>query len=261
VSTATHTVDLNADVGESSPDADDGLVPLVSTVHIACGFHAGNAETMRHVVERAVESGVAVGAHPSYPDPDGFGRRELQRPPERVAEDVVQQVGALDAMARWCGTRVVSVKAHGALYHRMATDAECAAAVADALSSVYASLSVVLPAEVGDGAVTEARAAVAAFGFATRSEGFCDRGYHRDGSLVAREEPGALIAQPDLAARQACGLTLDHSVECVEGTAITLRPDTLCIHGDTPGAPAIASAVRRALEAADVRVAAFRAGI
>jgi UPF0271 protein len=261
VTTPAHTVDLNADVGESSPGADDGLVPLVSTVHIACGVHAGDAETMRHVVERAVESGVAVGAHPSYPDREGFGRRELHRPPERIAEDVVQQVGALDAMARWCGTRVVSVKAHGALYHRIATDAECAAAVAEALSSVYASLSVVLPAEVGDGAASAAREAVAAFGFSSRSEGFCDRGYRRDGSLVARTEPGALITEPDLAARQACSLAIDHAVESVEGTSITLRPDTLCIHGDTPGAAAIAAAVRRALESADVRVAPFLAGI
>jgi UPF0271 protein len=263
VTTAGRTVDLNADVGETSPEADDGLVPLVTTVHIACGFHAGDPATMRHVVERAVEHGVSVGAHPSYPDREGFGRREMDRPVAQVAEDVLAQVGALDAMARWCGTRVVSVKAHGALYHRIATDEECAAAVADALSSVFAALSLVLPARVedGDGRGAAVSGAVAACGLAVRSEGFCDRGYHRDGSLVGRSEPGALITEPELAARQARSLALDHAVDTVDGTAIVLRPDSLCIHGDTPGAPAIAAAVRRALESSDVRLASFRTGI
>jgi UPF0271 protein len=265
VSTSGRTVDLNADVGERSPEADDPLVSLVTTVHIACGFHAGDPATMRHVVERAVESGVAVGAHPSYPDREGLGRREMDRPAARVAEDVLAQVGALDAMARWCGTRVVSVKAHGALYHRMATDEECAGAVAEALSAVFAALSLVLPAEVenGGGAVPGAavRDAVTACGLAIHAEGFCDRGYRRDGSLVGRAEPGALITEPERAARQACSLALEHTVETVEGEAIALRADTLCIHGDTPGAPAIAAAVRHALESADVRLTASRAGI
>lgn len=255
------TVDLNADVGETAPGADDGLLPLVTTVHIACGFHAGDAATMRQVTERAVESGVAVGAHPSYPDREGFGRTPMDRAPARVAEDVVHQVGALDALARWSGTRVVSVKAHGALYHRLATDAECASAVADALSAVFSSLSIVLPASVesvAHPAADQVCAAFGAHGLTPRFEGFCDRGYRRDGSLVPRSEPGALITDPEAAAHRARSLALDYMADSIDGGSIRLRADTLCVHGDTPGAPAIAAAVRRALVACDVTVAAFR---
>jgi UPF0271 protein len=166
----------------------------------------------------------------------------------------------LDAVARAGGTRIVSVKAHGALYHRMSGDAECAAAVADAVTALDGPdmPALVLPAV--DGAPTaaqaEVRAAVRARGLVAHFEAFCDRAYRADGSLLARSSPGAVITDPAEAGRRARALTLDGAVEAIDGTRLRLRPDTLCVHGDTAGAPAMARTVRTALEAAGVRVTA-----
>jgi UPF0271 protein len=222
-------VDLNADVGELEGPGHPGdgvLLGLVTTVHVACGFHAGGPDLMRRTVTAAVAAGVAVGAHPSYPDREGFGRRPMDRLPERVAEDVLYQVGALDGIARACGTTVRSVKPHGALYSRMAVDEGCARAVTVALRD---------------------------YG----GEGFCDRAYLADGTLAPRSAPDSLVVDPDEAARRAVSLAVDHRVTALDGTVLSLDCDTLCVHGDTPGAAIIATAVRRALEEAEVAVAPF----
>lgn len=250
--------DLNADVGERGPGADDGLLGVVTTVHVACGGHAGDPATMRHTVARAVEAGVAVGAHPSYPDRAGFGRRPLARGAARVADDVLEQLGALEALAALYGAPVVSVKAHGALYHRLAADPECASAVAGALAGRRPVPALVLPAlpDPPPAAMAAARAAVAAAGVAARSEAFCDRAYRPDASLVPRREDGAVISDPEEASRRARGVVLDGSLPARDGTPLRLRADTLCVHGDTPGSLALARAVRAALEAVGVRVVA-----
>jgi len=248
------TIDLNADLGEGfgpwpGPE-DPGLVGLVTTAHIACGFHAGDPATMRRAVDAAVAAGTVVGAHPSYPDLVGFGRRALDVSPEQVAQDVLYQIGALDGIARAAGTRVRSVKPHGALYHRLATDEACAAALAAAVAAYGADLCLVVPAASVAGAVA------AAAGVRVVTEAYCDRAYRADGRLVARGSAGALLTDPAEAAGQALLLATEGRVRAVDGTTLTLCPATLCVHGDTPGAAAIAVAVRRALEQAGVRVTA-----
>ncbi len=246
------TVDLSADVGEDLGGADLALMDVVTTVHVACGFHAGDPETMRRAVAAAVAAGVAVGAHPSYPDRAGFGRREDGRAVERIAEDVAYQVGALAGVARFCGVDLVSVKPHGALYHRMASDPACAAAVASAVAPFGPGVALVVPAGLAEDA--PAARALAGSGVGLRTEAFCDRGYRADGSLVPRDRPGAVITDPGRAAAQAVTLVRQGAVTAQDGTTVPLRADTICVHGDTAGAPALARAVRAALEQAGVRL-------
>jgi UPF0271 protein len=243
------TIDLNADVGEGSDDRP--LLDVVTTVHVACGFHAGDPAAMRRTVAAAAAAGVAVGAHPSYPDREGFGRRPMDRSPAEMADDVVYQLGALDGLARAAGATVRSVKPHGALYNRMAVDEPCARAIVAAIAGYGSELVLVVPA--GSTAVAVARDE----GVPVVAEAFCDRGYRADGSLAPRTEPGSLIVDPDEAARRAVALAVDGRVTAVDGTELRLDCDTLCVHGDTPGATAIAAAVRRALGEAGVTVAAF----
>lgn len=261
----TATIDLNADVGEAADPAggavETALMGVVTTVHVACGFHAGDPEVMRRTVAAAVEAGVAVGAHPSYPDREGFGRRDLDRHADRVAEDVLHQVGALQAVAAALGAPVVSVKAHGALYHRLWRDPQCAGAVASALAAFGNGWALVLPAPASGepAAAAEARRIAGATGLPVRGEAFCDRAYRRDGSLVPRGERGALLTDPASAAAQALALVRDGGVPVGRrgaGGRLEIRPDTLCVHGDTPGALEIAFAVRARLEASDVVVVA-----
>jgi 5-oxoprolinase (ATP-hydrolysing) subunit A len=243
------TVDLNADVGEGSDDRP--LLDAVTTVHVACGFHAGDPAVMRRTVAAAAAAGVAVGAHPSYPDREGFGRRPMDRSPAEVTDDVVYQLGALDGLARAVGATVRSVKPHGALYNRMAVDEPCARAIAAAVAGYRSELVLVVPA--GSTALAVARDE----GVPVVAEAFCDRGYRADGSLAPRGEPGSLVVDPDEAARRAVALAVDGCVIAVDGTELRLDCDTLCVHGDTPGATAIAAAVRRALGEAGVTVVAF----
>jgi 5-oxoprolinase (ATP-hydrolysing) subunit A len=253
--TAHHTAPLA--VGEDAmPDGvgqsgDQALLTLVTSAHVACGFHAGGPSVMRRTVEAAVAAGVVVGAHPSYPDLEGFGRRDMERPPEQVADDVLYQVGALDGIARACGTAVRSVKPHGALYHRMTVDRACARAVAGAVRQFGQELVLVVPAG------SSTRQAAEEAGVPVVAEAFCDRAYAPDGSLVSRSLPGALILDPHEAARRAVSLATTGEVVAVDGTTLRLACDTLCVHGDTPGSVVIAAAVRRALEGAGVRVSPF----
>ncbi len=250
------SVDLNADVGElagepGTPLPDRSLLDLVTTAHVACGFHAGDPELMRRTVTAALAAGVVVGAHPSYPDRRGFGRHPMDRSPSLVADDVAYQVGALQAVARTCGGRVRSVKAHGALYNRMAVDEACTLAVAGAVAALGDDLVLVVPA----GSLAEAVARRQ--GVPTATEGFCDRGYLPDGTLAPRSTAGAVVTDPEEAGRRAVAMAVNGRVTAVDGRELPLRCDTLCVHGDTPGAVAVAAAVRRALTGAGVGLAPF----
>jgi UPF0271 protein len=245
------SVDLNADVGEGLRNGDDAaLLDIVTSASVACGVHAGDPATMRRTVAAAVERDVVVGAHPSYPDRVGFGRRPMDLPPVQVTEEVASQVAALAAVARGCGTRLGFVKPHGALYHRMAEDEDCARAVAEAVRAA-GDLVLLVPA----GAATAA--AVTAMGVEIATEAFADRAYGPDGRLVARTHPGAVLTDPEEVAGRARSIAVDHRVVAVDGTWVALEASSICLHGDTPGAAVLAGHVRRALEAAGVGIAPF----
>lgn len=248
-------IDLNCDLGESYgvwPMGDDaGLLALVSSANVACGFHAGDPSTMRRTCRTAAERGVVVGAHVGYRDLAGFGRRFLDVEPDELADEVVYQVGALAAVAAAAGTTVRYVKPHGALYTAISHHPGQAAAVVAAVRAVDAGLPlVVLPGSVVERLARDA-------GLRTVAEAFVDRGYRPDGSLVPRREPGALVTDPEQVAARAVRLATDGVVEAVDGTLVRLDVETLCLHGDTPGAVASAAAVRAALERGGVRVAPF----
>jgi len=242
-------IDLNADVGEGS-GADDLLLGVVTSASIACGVHAGSAETMADTLAIAARRGVAVGAHPSYEDRDGFGRRPTRVPPAALTAGLVAQIGSLVALATDAGTVVSYVKPHGALYAAIATDDTTARAVLDALAA-FAGLTLLAPAG------SAALAIAAHHGVAAAAEAFADRAYAPDGSLVPRSHHGAVITDPDDAARRAVLLATEGRVHAVDGTALTLRARSICVHGDTPGAPAVAGRVRAALEEAGVVVRRF----
>jgi UPF0271 protein len=241
------TVDLNADVGENAgADADDLLLDEVTSASVACGVHAGDPDTMRRTVEAATRRGVVVGAHPSYPDREGFGRRPMEMSPAQVTSEVLAQVGALDAIARGCGTRVRYVKPHGALYHRMAEDEACARAIAQACEQAG---GLVLLAPAGSVAVEIAESV----GSPVATEAFADRAYGPEGRLVSRAVAGAVLTDPEEVARRAVAIAVEHRVRATDGTTIAVTASSICVHGDTPGAEVLARRVRRALE--DVGVA------
>lgn len=226
-------IELNCDAGEGqgglSAGQDPALIPLVSAVNVACGAHAGTAATIRQTIELARQAGAAVGAHPSYPDRAGFGRHHLDMAPAALEESLVEQVEAVATAARELGCRLRHVKVHGALYNEAATDAALAEVVVRAIARAQGAMIVVgLP---GSRLLEAAEAA----DLPTMAEGFADRAYEPDGSLRSRALPGAVHTDPQAAARQAVEL------------AASGRVQTICIHGDTPGAPAIAAAVRAAL--------------
>ena len=251
-------IDLNADVGEgtaagSTPDA--ALMRHVTSANVACGFHAGDPGVMRATVALAAELGVAVGAHPGFPDLEGFGRRELQVAPRDVEDFVVYQVGALAAIAAAQGVRLQHVKPHGALFNMAARDAALADAIARAAAVIDRSL--ILFGLPGSQLVAAGRRA----GLRTAGEGFADRAYEANGALVPRHRAGAVIHDPAVVASRAVRMVRDGMVEAVDGTAIPIRIDTLCVHGDTPGAAELAARVRGSLQEAGIDVvAAGRAG-
>ena len=247
-------VDLNADVGESLgpwPMGDDeALIPLVTSVNVACGAHAGDPLTIDRTVQRAAAHGVAVGAHPGYPDLIGFGRRDLDMTAAELEASIVYQVGALAAFAADAGVPLRHVKPHGALYNAAARDSALADTVARAVARVSPSL--VLVGLAGSKLI----AAGARAGLRTADEAFADRAYEADGSLRSRRLEGAVHADPDAVAAQAVSIVRDGRVVARDGTNVAVRADTICIHGDSPGAAAFALAVREALTAAGVTVAA-----
>ena len=249
------TIDLNADAGESygawTLGDDAGLFPLLTSVNIACGFHAGDPLTIQHTIALARSSGLGIGAHPSYPDLPGFGRRVLEATPEQVYADVLYQVSALGGMCRAAGVPLRHVKAHGALSTRAWTHAPTAAAIAQAVRDYAPTLPlVVLPATFLE---TEARA----LGLPVVLETFPERAYLQDGRLAPRSMPGSSIHDPAEAARRAVMMVKEGRIEAIDGGFFEFEVDTLCIHGDNPQAVGIARAVRNALEAEGVALRAF----
>jgi len=254
VSAPAHRVDLNADVGESTGAVrygdDEGVMPFITSANIACGFHAGDPGVMRATVALARAHGVAVGAHPGFQDVAGFGRRELAVSPQEVEDLVAYQVGALAGIAAAQGAPLRHVKPHGALYNMAARDRTLADAIVRGLRAVDRGL--VVFGLSGSALVAAALAA----GQPAASEAFSDRGYLANGALAPRDTTGAVISDAELVARRAIAMVLDQHVVSLDGSSIPLRVDTLCVHSDTPGAGLLAAAVRRALEAAGVAVAA-----
>lgn len=240
------TVDLNADLGESfgawRMGDDTRLLEVVSSANVACGFHAGDPGTIRETVRAAVRHGVAVGAHPSLPDLQGFGRRRMDVTPGEVYDLVLYQIGAVTGFARAAGTRLHHVKAHGALYNMAATDRDLAVAIAAAVRDFDPDL--VLYALAGSAMVDAAESV----GLAVACEVFADRAYRRDGTLVPRSQEGALIADESRAVAQALDMVRDRRVLAVDGTWVPVRADSVCVHGDSPGAVALAVALREALQ-------------
>ena len=248
-------IDLNADLGESlgvwTMGDDDAMLSLVTSANVACGFHAGDPLTTQATVATAARRNVVVGAHPSYRDLIGFGRRFMDVSPAELTADVVYQLGALNALCRTAGTRLAYVKPHGALYNTIVHHEEQAKAVVDAVRAFDDRLPVLgLP-----GSVFLALADAA--GLPTKEEAFADRAYDPDGTLVSRRHPGAVLHDPAVVAARMVRLVVEGRVAAIDGTDIELRADSICIHGDTPGAVNAAAQVRSALLAAGVTLAPF----
>ena len=243
-------IDLNADVGEECGD-DAALIPLLTSANVACGAHAGDAVVMRRTVELCLRHGVRIGAHVSYPDREHFGRRDMPLPPAELEARVLDQLKALAAVARAAGTRVTYLKAHGALYNRMADDAIVADAVFAALVAFDPALKLLtLPGSVAMG---RARSA----GIEAVGEAFADRGYRDDARLQPRSEDDAVISDTARVAARGLRLVREGVVEAVSGKVIPVEARSLCVHGDTPGAVELAGALRAALEGAGVELRAF----
>jgi 5-oxoprolinase (ATP-hydrolysing) subunit A len=240
-------IDLNCDMGEGEP-SDERLMPFITSASVACGFHAGDAATMRRTVRLARAHGVAVGAHPSYLDREGFGRRALDVDPEQVRDEVVYQLGALWAICRAEGVRLAHVKPHGALYNKAAGDPALAHAVCDAVRAVDPSL--VLMCLAGSPMAEQARR----LGLACAEEAFADRAYTSAATLVPRGTPGAVIQDPTEVAARALRMVREQRVTSIDGRTVPIRAQTLCVHGDTPGAERLAAAIRARLEAEGVTV-------
>jgi UPF0271 protein len=248
-------VDLNSDLGEGfgqwTLGDDDALLGVVTSANVACGFHAGDPVILRRVCDRAVSAGVAVGAQVGYRDLAGFGRRFLDVEPDALTQDVLYQVGALEAFARVAGTRVRYVKPHGALYNAIVAHEEQAAAVVRAVVEYDRTLPVLgLP-----GSAFLRRAAAA--GLTVVAEAFADRAYTPEGTLVSRRLPGAVLHDADEIARRCVAMATGEPVGDVDGGLLRLAPDSICVHGDTPGAVAIARRVRDALTGAGIDLAPF----
>jgi 5-oxoprolinase (ATP-hydrolysing) subunit A len=252
--TPNRTIDLNADVGEATDGAgievERTLMGLVTSVHVACGGHAGDDDSMTATVADALERGVRVGAHPSYPDRAGFGREPMEIDRDELRESLSGQLRALERICRSQGTTVASVKAHGALYEEVGKGGAVYGTFRDAVrDELGADTALVLPSGC------RALAMMLRDGLTAWEEGFCDRAYRRDGGLVARSEPGAVLADPEAAAAQALTLARG-AVVAADGSVLTLWVDTLCIHGDSPAAVAIATAVRTAMAEVGIEVVA-----
>ncbi len=247
------TLDLNCDMGEGfgawRMGDDAALLDHVTSANIACGFHAGDPGTIHRTVELALEKGVAIGAHPSLPDLQGFGRRSMNVSAEEAYDLVLYQIGALAGFATACGGKLAHVKPHGALYNMAAKDARLARAIARAVRDFDAAL--VLFGLAGSELVRAGGQA----GLKTANEVFADRTYQADGSLTPRTQPDAMIHDADAAIAQVRRMVGEGRVRSQQGSDVPVQPDTLCIHGDEPGAVDFAKRIRQALAADGVRVA------
>lgn len=248
-------MDLNSDLGESygvwRMGDDAAMLDVVTSANVACGFHAGDPAGILETLQAAAARGVSIGAHVSYPDRVGFGRRNLDPASRELVGDVIYQIGALQGLARAAGTRVTYVKPHGALYNTIAHDARQAADVITAVQAVDPSL--VLVALAGAPLVGRAQAR----GLRVVTEAFADRAYTPQGTLVSRREPGAVLTDAAQVAQRMLLFVRTGEIVAIDGSRIRLQADSICVHGDSPGAVAMAQAVRHCLDAAGVPLAPF----
>ena len=255
IASALSTIDLNADLGEGFGGShllhDVALLELVSSANIACGYHAGDAQTMRETVRAAKERGVSIGAHPSYPDIPGFGRRELGLPPEQIAHHVEQQLRTMVEVCAAESATLTYVKPHGALYNRAVWDDNAADAVVGTMLRVDRRLTLLgLPKSAMARAAERHHMRFAV-------EAFIDRAYEADGTLVRRSEPDAVIHDVNTAVTRAVELLAHHSLRARDGSEVRVDADSLCVHGDNPDSLKILRAVRRRLEETGARIAPF----
>jgi UPF0271 protein len=248
-------MDLNADLGEGFGiwrlGDDDALLRVVTSANVACGFHAGDAMTMRRVCEWAADRGVAVGAQVAYRDLAGFGRRRIEYDLAELRDEIIYQIAALEGFCRLQGERVRYVKAHGALYHAASVDVWQASAIVAAVTDYDRTLPVLCQpsstlADVARGA-----------GLRVVAEGYADRAYLADGRLVPRGQPGAVLSDVDVVSARAVRMATAGEVEADDGTIVAVPVESLCVHGDTPGAVDLARRVRAALESAGLRLMPF----
>jgi len=248
-------IDLNCDMGESfgvyTLGHDEEALPFVTSINAACGFHASDPQTMQKIVRLAKQYGVAVGAHPGYPDLVGFGRRELAASHEEIETDVIYQIGALWAFCRSEGVPLQHVKPHGALYNRAEKDLGTALAIARAVKAVDPNLYLLC---LANSPMVEAARQV---GIPYVEEAFADRAYTAEGKLVSRKLAGAVLHDVDQIAERVLRMVVEGKVTAIDGTELVLRPDTICVHGDTLGAVDMIKAIRARLALAGVEVRAF----
>jgi UPF0271 protein len=251
-------IDLNSDLGESYGQwvmgEDAAILPLISSANVACGFHAGSPAGILETLRAAQRLDVTVGAHVSYPDLVGFGRRNMDVASDELTADIIYQIGALQGLAAAAGTCVRYVKPHGALYNTIAHDKRQAMAVIAAMLAVDRSLSLV--ALAGSALIGWAQDA----GIHTVAEAFADRAYHRDGTLVSRRDAGAVIHDPQEAALRVVEMITKGGVRSVEGEFTPVRADSICVHGDSPGAVNMAQNIRQHLDAEGIMVRSFMQG-
>ena len=241
------SIDLNADVGEGMED--ETLLPYLTSANVACGLHAGDPSRMDQTVALALSHGVRVGAHPGYPDRENFGRVRVEMSADAVETLVLYQISALDGFVRSRGGTLTHVKPHGALYHAGAEFPDVARAIAEGVRRLRTSLVLVGPA--GSMLMEAGREA----GLPVAAEAFADRRYLPDGSLVPRSEPGAVLSSADEAAEQALSIARDAAVRARDGSRVPVRADTICLHGDTPGAPEFARRIHQRFREEGIRIA------
>jgi len=248
-------VDLNSDLGESfgswKMGNDEEILPVVSSANIACGFHAGDPLGILKTLQQAVKLDVTIGAHVSYPDLVGFGRRNMDLSQDELIADVLYQISALDGLAKVAGSKVQYVKPHGALYNTIAKDPVQAEAVIEAIKMYNPAL--VLVALAGSNLVAQARQA----GLKVVSEAFADRAYNRDGSLVSRRLEGAVLHDAEFVAKRVVAMLKNGGVESIDGVFTPIQADTICLHGDTAGALEMSAAIKAELLTNDIQVRSF----
>lgn len=250
-----NTIDLNSDMGESfgrwTLGDDRSMLAVVSSANIACGFHAGDPAGMRRTLEEAAANGVRVGAHVAYRDLAGFGRRYVDETDDDLTADVMYQLAALEGMAAAAGTTVSYVKPHGALYNRIVSDERQARDVVRAILAIDPKLALLtLPGSVVGDIAEKA-------GMTVYREAFADRAYTPQGTLVSRREPGAVISDPQAVADRVARMALEGTVTAIDGTIVPIAADSVCVHGDSPAAVAMAKAVRERLTAEHITIRAF----
>jgi UPF0271 protein len=250
-------IDLNCDMGESygawKMGADAGVMPYISSANIACGFHAGDPATIRKTVRLAVDAGVAVGAHPSLPDLMGFGRRVMRITPQDMYDLVVYQAGAVEAFARAAGAKLHHVKCHGALYNMAATDEGLSEAMARAVKDLGGGVGLYALSNSLMMKIAKTK------GIPVYGEVFADRGYSDDGTLAPRDKPGGMIEDPAASVKQVLGMVEEGYVTSLAGKRVPVAADTLCLHGDQPGAVVFAQTLRKVFAEKGITVAAPQA--